>query len=117
MIDEELRRVRRDVEVAEFQNNTKSREVLSEAHETLPISRAPHVTPRVSPSNESRHILPGWTQRHEDITNVVQSQGQPISGQKRNLEEFEENSRVFAKRIHASQIDGQKNYILVEADS
>ena len=54
---------------------------------------------------------------HKDITNVVQSQGQPISGQKRNLEEFEENSRVFAKRIHASQIDGQKNYILVEADS
>ena len=64
MIDEELRRVGRDVKVAEFQNNTKSREVLSEAHETLPISRAPHVTPRVSPSNESRRILPGWTQRY-----------------------------------------------------
>ena len=117
VIDEELRRVGGDVEVAEFQNNTKSREVLSEAHETLPISRAPHVAPRVSPSNENRRILPGWTQRHRDITNVVQSQGQPISGQKRNLEESEENSRVFAKRIHASQIDGQKNYILVEADS
>ena len=46
MIDEELRRVGRDVEAAEFQNNTKPCEVLSEAHETLPISHASHVVPR-----------------------------------------------------------------------
>ena len=70
-IDEELRRVGRGIEVAEFQNNTKSREVLSDAHETLPISRAPHVAPRASPSNENRRILPGWTRRHRDISNVV----------------------------------------------
>ena len=106
MIDEELRRVGRDVEAAEFQNNTKPCEVLSEAHETLPISRASHVVPRVSPSNKNRRILPGWTRRNKGITNVGQSQGQPISGQKRNLEESEENFGVFAKRIHASQIDG-----------
>ena len=46
VIDEELRRVGRDVEAAEFQNNTKPCEVLSEAHETLPISHASHVVPR-----------------------------------------------------------------------
>ena len=106
VIDEELRRVGRDVEAAEFQNNTKPREVLSEAHETLPISHASHVVPRVSPSNKNRRILPGWTRRNRGITNVGQSQGQPISGQKRNLEESEENFGVFAKPIHASQIDG-----------
>ena len=75
MIDEELRRVGRDVEAAEFQNNTKPCEVLSEAHETLPISHASHVVPRVSPSNKNRHILPGWTRRNKGITNVGQSQG------------------------------------------
>ena len=46
VINEELRRVGRDVEAAEFQNNTKPCEVLSEAHETLPISHASHVVPR-----------------------------------------------------------------------
>ena len=44
-----------------FKNNTKSRGVLSEVHETLPISRAPHVAPRVSSSNENRRILPRGT--------------------------------------------------------
>ena len=106
VIDEELHRVGRDVEAAEFQNNTKPREVLSEAHETFPISHASYIVPRVSPSNKNRRILPGWTRRNRGITNVGQSQGQPISGQKRNLEESEENFGVFAKRIHASQIDG-----------
>ena len=62
-IDEELRKAGRDVEAAEFQNNTKSREVLSDAHETLPISCAPHVAPRASSSNENRRILPGWKRR------------------------------------------------------
>ena len=70
-----------------------------------------------SSSNENRHILPGWKRRHKDISNVVQSLGQPISSQKRNIEESEENFGVSAKHVQALQIDGQKNFILVEADS
>ena len=94
-----------------------SREVLREAHESPPFSRAPLVVPRASPSNENKRILPGWTRRNRGITTASQSQGQPISGQKRSLEESEEISGVFVKCIHASQIDGQKNNLLVEADS
>ena len=112
-----VRGVGRVTEAAEFQNRNNSRDVSSEAHESPPFSRAPLVVPRASLSNENKRILPGWTRRNRGITTVGQRQEQPISGQKRSMEESTENSGVFAKRIHASQIDGQKNYLLVEADS
>ena len=47
----------------------------------------------------------------------MQSQGQPILGQKRNFEEYEENNGVFAKCFQALQFDGHKNFLLVEADN
>ena len=79
-IEDKVHRVGRDAEAAEFQNKKTSREVLSEAHESPPFSRAPLVVPRASPSNENKSILPGWTRRNRGITNAGQSQGQPISG-------------------------------------
>ena len=115
--DEELRRVGRKVEAVECQNNPKAREVLSDAYETLTKPRAAHVDPRASSSNENRRILPGWTRRHREKSNPVQSQGQPILGQKRNFEEYEENNGVSAKCFQASQFDGHKNFLLVESDS
>ena len=102
-----VRGVGRVTEAAEFQNRNNSREVLSKTHESPPFSRAPLVVPRASPSNENKRILPGWTRRNRGITTASQRQGQPISGQKRSLEESAE----------ISQIDGQKNNLLVEADS
>ena len=79
-IETKVCRVGRVTEAAEFQNKNNSREVLSEAHESPPFSRAPLVVPRVSPSNENTRILPGWTRRNRGITTASQSQGQPISG-------------------------------------
>ena len=112
-----VRGVGRVTEAAEFQNRNNSREVLSKTHESPPFSRAPLVVPRASPSNENKRILQGWTRRSRGSTTASQRQQQPISGQKRSLEESAEISEVFAKRIHASQIDGQENNLLVEADS
>ena len=112
-----VRGVGRVTEAAEFQNRNNSRDVSSEAHESPPFSRAPLVVPRASPSNENKRILQGWTRRSRGSTTASQRQQQPISGQKRSLEESAEISEVFAKRIHASQIDGQENNLLVEADS
>ena len=116
--DEEVRRVGREVEAAEYQNNLKAREVFSDAYETLTKPCAPHVDPRASSSNENKRILPGWTRasssnenkrilpgwirRHREKSNAMQSQGQPILGQKRNFEESKENNRVSAKRFQAS---------------
>ena len=96
----------RVTEAADFQNRNNSRDVSSEAHESPPFSRAPLVVSRASQSNENKRILPGWTCRNRGITTASQRQQQPISGQKRSLEESAEISGVFAKRIHASQIDG-----------
>ena len=112
-----VRGVGRVTEAAEFQNRNNSRDVSSEAHESPPFSRALLVVPRASPSNENKCILQGWTRRSRGSTTASQRQQQPISGQKRSLEESAEISEVFAKRIHASQIDGQENNLLVEADS
>ena len=112
-----VRGVGRVTEAAEFQNRNNSRDVSSEAHESPPFSRALLVVPRASPSNENKCILQGWTRRSRGSTTASHRQQQPISGQKRSLEEAAEFSGVFAKRIHASQIDGQENNLLVEADS
>lgn len=100
--DEEVRRVGREVEAAEYQNNLKAREVLSDAYETLTKPCASHVDPRASSSNENKRILLGWTRRHREKSNAMQSQGQPILGQKRNFEESRENNGVSAKHFQAS---------------
>ena len=82
-------------ELQRWQNFKKKKknscEVLREAHESPPFSRAPLVVPKASPSNENKRILPGWTRRNRGITTASQSQGQPISGQKgawRNQKKF-----------------------------
>ena len=107
----------RVTEAVEFKNKNNSRDVSSEAHESPPSPRAHLVAPRASPSNENKRILPGWTRRSRGSPTASHHQQQPISGQKRSFEEVAEFSGVFAKRIHASQIDGQEINLLVEADS
>ena len=107
----------RVTEAADFNNKNNSRDGSSEAHESHPSPREHLVAPRAFPSNENKRILPSWTRRSRGSPTASHRQQQPISGQKRRLEEAAEFSGVFAKRIHASQIDEQEINLLVEADS
>lgn len=106
-------------ESAEVSIKAQTREALSDSYGTLSKSRAPPNPTRVSSPIQNKRILPGWTRRPRENTNVIPSegQGQKISGQKRTVESAEEEFGLPAKRIQALLDDVQTNLILAEADS